>query len=691
MRRHSILWSVAGVLLVVAVTSLAWANAEAASATPTSDAVEMSAAEAYERGMGAFGVQLSSDGRGVVLADTTLIEDDGPGAGSILPYVREEDRSPTIVLDARTRVKKVLCVGQPAALEARLYVPTGASIELNGVAVDTPANTKFPAIPVELLHEGDNVVVLSRRGGKDLTIKVAARDHILHNAPERATRPARSFTSTDNGGTWVPIDGEVTVRLNLRQYAAEGHFISPVIDFGLTVGQSIAPPNVSIRSVAIRADAQVPPGCRVEFAVRTGTSPVFDASRWTGWSAPGDVMEKGHRFVQWKATLSTDDPTVTPVLTTVAVSASVDSDGKPGWGEKVVLREVHNGNMLYTSMPFAYEAPDHPKLVALREKYNLDDVIKDGQTELEKLVMLRDWVSHQWRFKGPEGKYPAWDAHEILERKIGMCVQYAIVYVQCAASLGYQARFVFGYHPGTMRTAHEVCEVWSNEYGKWVFMDPNGNRHHVDPKTGVPLSMLEVHDRMVRTYYGDNVATYDERPREPAYCDEIATCSRLAMTPPDPSERLAGNPKRWLPWTKWLYVRCVPRNDWYARPVPLPRMQGWNSYDWTGYWTWSDAQTPRDWRYGHVTGRRADWEWTLNQVRFAATYGSREGALTVHMGTVTPHFDTFLVRTDGGNWKPSGRTLEWRLRPGTNRLEMRVRNSSGVLGHVSILELDYSK
>jgi len=161
------------------------------------------------------------------------------------------------------------------------------------------------------------------------------------------------------------------------------------------------------------------------------------------------------------------------------------------------------------------------------------------------------------------------------------------------------------------------------------------------------------------------------------------------MTPPDASGRGDEPPRRWLPWTKWLCVRYVPRNDFYSRPVPLPRAQGWNGYDWTGYWEWHDAQTPRDWRYPHATDRRADVEWTLNQVRFSMACGDKPGVIDVQMGTMTPHFDTYLVRTDGGDWQPAGRTFAWRLHAGGNRLEMRVRNTSGVLGHVSFAELDY--
>ena len=124
---------------------------------------------------------------------------------------------------------------------------------------------------------------------------------------------------------------------------------------------------------------------------------------------------------------------------------------------------------------------------------------------------------------------------------------------------------------------------------------------------------------------------------------------------------------------------------------PLPRLQGWNYWDWTGFWSWDIPGTPRDWRYRHHTSRRSDVLWTINQVRFAAAWGEQPGSLAVTMGTVTPNFETFLVRTGDGEWMPSGASTTWKPAPGRSRLDMRVRNTSGVLGPVSFIEVQRSE
>ena len=46
--------------------------------------------------------------------------------------------------------------------------------------------------------------------------------------------------------------------------------------------------------------------------------------------------------------------------------------------------------------------------------------------------------------------------------------------------------------------AHEICEVWNNDYGKWIYMDGYFVNHYLfDKATGEPLSILEAHERLL--------------------------------------------------------------------------------------------------------------------------------------------------------------------------------------------------
>ena len=675
-----------GLAVAAAIVVLGWMAPSARGEEHlTSLTLACSAEDAWEAGQGGSGVQRDPNG-GVVLYDRTLIEDDGPGVGANSEYQIDEDRALRIVLGGAVIAKKVLVVDRPEATEVRMYVRDPILVEVNGNAIGD-AGESVP-VPPEILRKGENVVLLRARPEANAVVKASARAHILQNNPELKDRPPRSFISSDDGKTWAPIDGELVCRLSLHQFAPEGSFASPVIDLAQGESNALSFTGASLRSLAITAGGETPTGTSIDFLVRTGTGPVYDAAAWTDWQDLRAALPRAHRFLQWRAVLRSGDPKATPMLRSVSLQAQVVRLPDPAWAKAVTLKAARNAEIRYTSMPFEYEDPAHPKVKALREKYKLDQVIRDGNNELEKLVRLRNWVCDQWKYKPPmEMKYPAWDADEILTRKIGFCVQYAITYVQCCAALGYPARFVFGEHPGTNQSGHEVTEVWSNQYGKWIVMDPEGDRYYVDPRTKEPLSMLESHDRMIRTFYGTK-PPYPRGPQGPKYSDEIMSVNGREVMPSKTLTLADKPPQNWPAWTKWLYINYVPRNNFYSRPVPLPRIQGWG-WEWPDHWVWYDEHCPRLSLYRYYTNRRSDLEWTLNQARFSAEYGAKAGTIAIQLGTVTPNFETFLVCTDGKTWKPTDCRFTWTLEPGRNRLEMRARNNSGREGPLSYLEVEY--
>ena len=651
--------------------------------------------EVFEKGMGAFSVRLAEDGQGVILQNHTLIEDDGPGIGTDGKWFDEDERSPTEVLSGDLRFKKILVVDRPEALEARFCIRPGAEVTLNGSPVSEASRGGYPQFPVALLKKGENEVILAPPAGRSAEVRTAKRQHILENAPDRGANPPRSFVSKDAGKTWQPYDGEFYVRFHLVQYAAKGHLLSPVIDLAKGENLGVLQPALAVRNVALQVESDTPEGTTLQLSIRTGSSPAYEKEHWSAWQPAAQVaVPAGHRYLQWRAELATTDAARTPVLKNVAVEAEVAKAALPAWAAQVKVVAVGNDPFRYTSMPFQYEDPNHPKMKALREKYKLDEVIAPGKTEMEKLVLLRTWVHDQWRYKAPSGHYPAWDADEIITRKIGFCVQYAIVYMQCATALGYQTRFFFG---NNFSTGHEVVEVWSNEYRKWIYLDPNNNMHHYDLAKKEPMSILEVRDAILATYYEGKTASSSNSPKELKTSDTFATCYKGETVPVKPDETPRKKPLAWggkdgkyfVPPYRWMVIRYLPRNNFLSQPIPVPRMQG-STPGWTypDFWSWDDGRNATIYHYRYYTARRSDLDWTLNQVRFDAAYASKPKTLSVQMCTVTPYFDTYLVNLDGQGWNPAARTVDWTLHAGKNRLEMRVRNSSGVLGPVSFLEVE---
>ncbi|MFW6146623.1 MAG: transglutaminase-like domain-containing protein [Planctomycetota bacterium] len=679
-------------------------------AVPTVDPALDDAAivAAFQAGQLARSVRLGRDG--VELYDRGLIEDDGPGSNNWRP----EPDAPKGIVRGPLQAKKILHVRRPTCRRARLTLavwPIDQETEPLDITLNDDATTRRTLRPGETspdgwrtvdlpgasLRRGDNAITLTCRGSSGWGVGVARREAIVRNDPDRRNTPTRSFASPDSGRSWVegvsaigdPLDGEYMVRLALDQYAAEGDLIGPVIDLAARDGADpVVAPTVEVRAVRLVPSADTPPGTSVGLALRSGPGPGVDDA-WEPWrevDADNAVGAPLARFVQWRATLMTDDPTATPVLKDVDVEADVVAR-PPAWTEGIDVRSAHNETIRYTSIPVEYERYDEPRLVELRKKYKLDDVVAGAADELGKMRKLQAWVSNQWTYDPPQPPYPAWDAHEILERRQGFCVQYAIVYMQCALSLGMQTRFVFGIFPnarlkGEHICGHEVCEVWSNQYGKWVMIDPNRNELFLDAATGVPMSILELRAELLRLYSPDRPLDF-----EPLEIDALKPSPGLLLWKGDePSPR--SDPPRLD--VKWGLLHWMPRNNMYARRYPEPLAQGRSAWSWTGYWHWDDGLTPRSARWPNYTGRQSDLDWTLNQVRWAARAGERPGEVLLRLGTVTPDFDTYLARLDGGDWQPVDDRITWTLHDGVNRIDLRVRNRAGVPGVASHIELDYT-
>jgi hypothetical protein len=90
-------------------------------------------------------------------------------------------------------------------------------------------------------------------------------------------------------------------------YLREGSLTSQVLDAGLPA-----------RFGALVARSETPPGTRVGIEVRTGQSGEPDAT-WSDWKPTGADAPTG-RFAQYRLTLSTNDPAVSPEVTAVTLA-----------------------------------------------------------------------------------------------------------------------------------------------------------------------------------------------------------------------------------------------------------------------------------------------------------------------------------------------------------------------------------
>jgi hypothetical protein len=166
----------------------------------------------------------------------------------------------------------------------------------------------------------------------------------------------------------------------------------------------------------------------------------------------------------------------------------------------VEIIEEENGLITYRSLSFHYQDLFNPRLAKLKITEPIQDVIAPGSTEIEKMQLLRDWVSSQWEDSKPD-PYPPWDAVTILRqirsgRTGGFRAQYAVVLGQASIALGWQARYLATATKERPDNGHMTIELWSNEFNKWIVMDPYFCADF--EMDGVPLGALEIHNALVK-------------------------------------------------------------------------------------------------------------------------------------------------------------------------------------------------
>jgi len=314
---------------------------------------------------------------------------------------------------------------------------------------------------------------------------------------------------------------------------------------------------------------------------------------------------------------------------------------------------------------------DDPLLENLRSEFKLEDVVKGAPDEWTAQLKLKDWVFRQ--IPGGMPKTSPKNAAEILRLAAQgnkfYCTHYAMTYIECAQALGWQTRklSVDRLHgPEGMTSAHHgVTEVWSNQFRKWIVIDPQSNLHF--EKAGIPLSGWEIREEWL-TNKGKDVdhvvgAPPDTTKRNPAMVwhvpddDEIAVYFWIAI---DDNARPGASPKRLFPQDRWNAGRVWYQND---SATKRGRMH-------VGYAT--NAFLP--------TSGYDEANWTVCIVETKLT-GAAPGIVRMALDSYCPNRTAFEVSTDGVAWQNTvENSIAWSLKPGWNMLRLRTVGRGNVLG-----------
>ncbi len=546
----------------------------------------------------------------------------------------------------------------------------------------------YVEVPPEALREGDNEIRVQAVDGRlGWSLMVADDRDFEKGMLDPVVLPKTSSISRDEA--WAPERGEYVVRLALDEFRGNGEVVSAIID---ATGEEDTAVKRRRCLKALRLDREtgMPTGTEIRFQVRTGARSVYDAKHWGEW-APCDsgqpVEEIAGRYVQWKAEFSTEDGLQTPLLKGVRLDAEVvDEVSAP-----LRIVEAQNARILRPSYEFVHEDYGCEMLQELRERFELEAVVAGAQTEFEKIERLMEWaytvplgdcVHFPWNVLDwlvlERDEQGAIRMNEYRQRRRDrMCLYPNVVLVAACLSMGIPARHV-NFHSEGM-TGHEIAEVWSNDYRKWVHLDATRDYYWYDPATRAPLDTLEIHQALA-----DRLEQIERWDRPYLFRQDLdALVVDLPIAFREGSYECSVEEGAFFLFRSFCHFRMVPRTNTFSQARPLPVSQGTEVWAWNGYLNWADDQVPPLLHFSRHTNRRADFYPTLNQTRYTIEQGEDPGALEVCLETDTPRFACYLARVDKGVWEERPDHFQWPLHKGLNTLQVRSRNSAGVEGIIS--------
>ena len=333
---------------------------------------------------------------------------------------------------------------------------------------------------------------------------------------------------------------------------------------------------------------------------------------------------------------------------------------------------------------FYHESALLPVVDSFLNEFRFGEYVSAGGTEFEEMALLKDWVYRSVPYGLNWNDSELRDAASILRRaRKGdsfLCTNQSAVFVQCAVSLGWTARNVF--LRKSTGEEHAGNDIWSNQYRKWVYMDPTWNVHA--ERHGVPLGIQEIRREWIKNGGRDLVFVFGAGKRVRRY-----RSGDLPIIQNDSAVwKLVPLGPEWLNYT--FEVAVVGRNDFFTCCGESPG-RVWDTLylirdhvnRWDRKWPFLGAGTA-------VPSGRLFHD--LNRVDVTIPHRGtyRPGPLRVKLdgfgrNNYTPNFMEYLVRVNDGDWVTvPGGAYTWHLRKGTNVLLARIMNRYGVVGPVTV-------
>ena len=650
---------------------------------------------------------------GICLFDMELIENDSPGAGQSEKGVQSD------MIWGSNRARKILNLEDPRTHKAQIYILTlqrgkypleftinGHHSQIKRKKGKSWGRASWAKLDPGWLKKGKNVIDFycpkAKSEKQGWMIFISRADEFENGGGDPEPVGQTSYKSFDGGknykqspfGPKQETAAEYSVRISLDRYVKTGWLESPVIDLWRGDNKDIVAQMLNMRKLKISIQSEVPEGTNVKYYLRKGISPSPYSDKWSAYELIGqgssvdlDIPGKDffRRFLQFKAVLSTENPLVSPIIKSASISADFENRYLIARHKNIYVIEVDNPDIQYPSVEWQWEPSDRGELEKLRKEENLDEVLTGARTQFEAQVRLMDYAKKRWRWVNPHTYYPEWDATSIRERINmggggGMCIQSNLFLSGLCTAYGWQSRLV-----GI--DGHEVCEIWSDDYGKWVYFDAWYANHYLcDINTGKPLSMLELHNLYMDYFYPDRPTDWHNDLRT-SVDDILAREDRPPIIRSSPTYH--NNEKQFYKgFAKARINRMIPRTNWYEKPYPRPVAHTAGGWAWNGYISWYDERTPPLGRHSWFTDRPRDMWPDLNKTHITITQGLGNDRLFLEFETYTPNFSHYEVNTDDNGWKEAQERYTWLLVPGKNTIRVRAVNKSAVGGKPSSIVVE---
>jgi hypothetical protein len=304
------------------------------------------------------------------------------------------------------------------------------------------------------------------------------------------------------------------------------------------------------------------------------------------------------------------------LLTTIL---GINSCKKPAAEQQVTVSDstvLSNSNYEFT-----YEHWMEPKVLELRKQENLDSVIEGAKTDIEIFERLTVWARRQFP-PGTPDPYPLSNGIDILrdirsKKTQGFCGQYTYLLADALKSFGFfDVRYIEIWKDA--QTSHFLLEAWSNQFRKWILLDPLYASTIVDKQNQL-MSAWNVHTAVVR---GD---------------DGSLKRNWLASE----SELPRNSDSDYFPLFRLVAVSL--RNDLAHMNHP-----------------WAIKERERDFlaianssfkgSYRTVSNREADFQAPRNLCLIQIRKASDRTEVHLSNAGTSAHFDYFEVKLDSGNW-----------------------------------------